>query len=123
MQIRNYSKDKLFAHNERGIASIVGDRAGGGPWNQPQFLSPSRHKPIPSVSVSDPANRSSSSAKLRFSRFDVLKCRIPCGERYANLKNSNAAGCKGNWWARQDLNLGPTDYESAALTAELQART
>jgi hypothetical protein len=27
------------------------------------------------------------------------------------------------WWARQDLNLGPTDYESAALTAELQART
>jgi hypothetical protein len=28
-----------------------------------------------------------------------------------------------NWWARQDLNLGPTDYESAALTAELQAPT
>ena len=28
-----------------------------------------------------------------------------------------------NWWARQDLNLGPTDYESAALTAELQARS
>jgi hypothetical protein len=27
-----------------------------------------------------------------------------------------------NWWARQDLNLGPTDYESAALTAELRAR-
>jgi hypothetical protein len=27
-----------------------------------------------------------------------------------------------SWWARQDLNLGPTDYESAALTAELQAR-
>jgi hypothetical protein len=26
------------------------------------------------------------------------------------------------WWARQDLNLGPTDYESAALTAELQAQ-
>jgi hypothetical protein len=21
------------------------------------------------------------------------------------------------WWARQDLNLGPTDYESAALTS------
>ena len=28
---------------------------------------------------------------------------------------------KNKWWARQDLNLGPTDYESAALTAELQA--
>jgi hypothetical protein len=26
------------------------------------------------------------------------------------------------WWALQDLNLGPTDYESAALTAELRAR-
>src|SRR2546426_5830793 len=26
-------------------------------------------------------------------------------------------------WALQDLNLGPTDYESAALTAELRART
>ena len=26
-----------------------------------------------------------------------------------------------SWWARQDLNLGPTDYESAALTAELRA--
>src|SRR5579859_468777 len=28
---------------------------------------------------------------------------------------------KVSWWARQDLNLGPTDYESAALTAELRA--
>jgi hypothetical protein len=26
------------------------------------------------------------------------------------------------WWALQDSNLGPTDYESAALTAELRAR-
>ena len=25
-------------------------------------------------------------------------------------------------WARQDSNLGPRDYESPALTAELQAR-
>jgi len=23
------------------------------------------------------------------------------------------------WWAHQDLNLEPTDYESAALTVEL----
>src|SRR5258705_4199569 len=29
----------------------------------------------------------------------------------------------GRQWALQDLNLGPTDYESAALTAELRART
>jgi hypothetical protein len=27
----------------------------------------------------------------------------------------------GDWWARQDLNLGPMDYESTALTAELRA--
>jgi hypothetical protein len=26
------------------------------------------------------------------------------------------------WWARKDLNLGPRDYESPALTAELRAR-
>jgi hypothetical protein len=26
------------------------------------------------------------------------------------------------WWARLDSNQGPTDYESAALTAELRAR-
>ena len=28
----------------------------------------------------------------------------------------------GSWWARQDSNLGPMDYESTALTAELRAR-
>ena len=26
------------------------------------------------------------------------------------------------WWAQQDLNLRPSDYESPALTAELWAR-
>ena len=31
------------------------------------------------------------------------------------------AALNTSWWARQDLNLGPTDYESAALTAELRA--
>ena len=29
---------------------------------------------------------------------------------------------KVRWWALKDLNLRPTDYESAALTAELRAR-
>src|SRR5271156_4341651 len=28
-----------------------------------------------------------------------------------------------SWWARKDLNLGPMDYESTALTAELRAQT
>ena len=32
-----------------------------------------------------------------------------------------AAGMGGVWWARKDLNLGPMDYESTALTAELRA--
>jgi hypothetical protein len=27
------------------------------------------------------------------------------------------------WWARKDSNLGPRDYESPALTAELRARS
>ena len=37
-------------------------------------------------------------------------------------RNSAGRGLVGTkWWARQDLNLGPTDYESAALTAELRA--
>ena len=30
---------------------------------------------------------------------------------------------QSSWWARQDLNLGPMDYESTALTAELRAPT
>ena len=29
---------------------------------------------------------------------------------------------RNSWWALKDLNLRPTDYESAALTAELRAR-
>ena len=29
-------------------------------------------------------------------------------------QTSRALNC---WWARQDSNLGPTDYESAALTS------
>lgn len=31
-------------------------------------------------------------------------------------------GFRSDWWARRDLNPGPRDYESPALTAELQAR-
>jgi hypothetical protein len=39
-----------------------------------------------------------------------------------NRAGTGALGRKmSGWWARQDLNLGPTDYESAALTAELRA--
>ena len=36
-----------------------------------------------------------------------------------NLEGGHLEGFAG--WARQDSNLGPTDYESAALTAELRA--
>ncbi len=32
-----------------------------------------------------------------------------------------AAALQAKAWARQDSNLGPRDYESPALTAELQA--
>ena len=37
----------------------------------------------------------------------------------ANLGGKDLIG--GVWWARKDLNLGPMDYESTALTAELRA--
>ena len=41
----------------------------------------------------------------------------------AEPRNQAAPGQPGGLqWARQDSNLGPTDYESAALTAELRAR-
>ena len=32
------------------------------------------------------------------------------------------AGTSSRWWARWDLNPRPKDYESSALTTELQAR-
>ena len=44
--------------------------------------------------------------------------------RYPHSTQSNMQlrDCsRDSWWARQDSNLGPTDYESAALTAELRA--
>jgi hypothetical protein len=38
----------------------------------------------------------------------------------APLRHDSSESFRG--WARQDSNLGPRDYESPALTAELQAR-
>ena len=40
------------------------------------------------------------------------------------LKSSTALCINGlrGWWARQDLNLRPSDYESPALTPELRAQ-
>ena len=49
------------------------------------------------------------------------KPRIPV--RFASLRRDSIRfplRFKGSW-ARQDSNLGPRDYESPALTAELQA--
>jgi hypothetical protein len=56
-------------------------------------------------------------------------------ERYSHIRNGSGAreapafesnpaarNCWKMWWALQDLNLEPTDYESAALTIELRAR-
>jgi hypothetical protein len=33
--------------------------------------------------------------------------------------NDTQRSSKGKWWRIRDLNPGPTDYDSAALTAEL----
>ena len=40
----------------------------------------------------------------------------PVGNFHRHVREMN------DWWAHQDLNLEPTDYESAALTVELWAR-
>jgi hypothetical protein len=41
-----------------------------------------------------------------------------CGfERFPTLMGAFVVLRLKCWWARQDLNLGPTDYESAALTS------
>ena len=47
-----------------------------------------------------------------------------CGrERSESPQAKSRAVARGRtWWAHQDLNLEPTDYESAALTVELWAR-
>ncbi len=54
---------------------------------------------------------------------------IPHNLHHLSANQQRSAQCetqlldifKDSWWARKDLNLGPTDYESAALTAELRA--
>lgn len=46
--------------------------------------------------------------------------REPSGDRKKESRRGPTAGKEG--WAAQDLNLEPTDYESAALTIELPAR-
>src|ERR687888_385880 len=48
---------------------------------------------------------------------------IPGASGRPEPRNQAASAQPGGlFWARQDSNLGPTDYESAALTAELRAR-
>ena len=45
---------------------------------------------------------------------------LPSCER-RGVCNENVLTVWVSWWAHQDLNLEPTDYESAALTVELWA--
>ncbi len=46
------------------------------------------------------------------------------GESRAEIlsERSESKDLTQSWWACRDLNPEPTDYESAALTVELQAR-
>jgi hypothetical protein len=48
-------------------------------------------------------------------------CRRQVGMRRHRVAPKRARSFSGKTWARQDSNLGPRDYESPALTAELQA--
>ena len=37
-------------------------------------------------------------------------------KQIVETETASPKGSRKDWWAHQDLNLGPTDYESAALT-------
>ena len=56
--------------------------------------------------------------------FLTGRMRLPNRHRELDVKTRSGRGDRENFpgWARQDSNLGPRDYESPALTAELQAR-
>src|SRR3977135_2838143 len=74
-----------------------------------------------------------STANSNGTRSSFQKTALPCEPGFPTpgespgLTNAGAGHERGSprfrKWALQDLNLGPTDYESAALTAELRART
>src|SRR3954467_8325667 len=51
----------------------------------------------------------------------TTSCRLGRGPRTPRTRTTEGRR-PAFQWALQDLNLGPTDYESAALTAELRAR-
>ena len=50
-----------------------------------------------------------------------LSCPFPNEDTVSQAPTNRFRFIGLRWWARKDLNLGPTDYESAALTAELRA--
>jgi hypothetical protein len=52
--------------------------------------------------------------------FGVPVEKVKCTARLRLIRRGSPESFRG--WARQDSNLGPRDYESPALTAELQAR-
>ena len=74
--------------------------------------------------------------KLRFQRLDLREQRISAWalkntselyRQHADATTQRSAEKETRHrhekkWARQDSNLGPRDYESPALTAELQAQ-
>src|SRR5260370_15241407 len=90
-----------FRSDSAGHKSIF-EHASRQGWNCGRALAVAQAKTvIPSVCRKEYRQKSRQSRKSRKQRIalSLLQC----------------------WWARQDLNLGPTDYESAALTAELRA--
>src|SRR5229473_3898867 len=56
-------------------------------------------------------------ALIFFTALNVLDCRPTQPDPTTSTKFAVIE----LWWALKDLNLRPTDYESAALTAELRA--
>ena len=82
--------------------------------------------------VSQPFVSQRSLGRTSDSQRDSLFCRIQLDTHgHVRTKNPEICGVSGyysdkygqrwtiNWWAHQDSNLEPKDYESSALTIEL----
>jgi hypothetical protein len=49
---------------------------------------------------------------LNIGQSNEVRGRVPCdSERCPPIAEPILSHHKKDWWARQDLNLGPTDYE------------
>ena len=76
----------------------------------PNIALSGRHKYLAAIGK----NRRGSALAIQAKRFLIVHVEL---EQYVGLgHNCLLSELEFFWWAHQDLNLEPTDYESAALT-------